>query len=176
MLRLSDQARKQGVLAIEPLLPELRGAPFCHGCMAMVVDGTPGDEVEKIMQRELHATHGRHLKSAGVLRKAAEVSPAMGLIGTLVGLVQMLGNLEDPTTIGPSMAVALLTTFYGAILANMVFSPLASKLERIADEEALLNRIYLTAAASIGRRENPRRLEVLLNSLLSPAKRVALYS
>ena len=114
----------------------------------------------------------RHEKSAGVFRKAAEVSPAMGLIGTLVGLVQMLGNLEDPSTIGPAMAVALLTTFYGAILANMVFAPLASKLERNSDEEALVQNLYLLGAVSIGRRENPRHLEAMLNSLLPPSARL----
>ena len=91
----------------------------------MVVDGTPGEEVEIILRRDMQATILRHQKSANVLRKAAEFSPAMGLIGTLIGLVQMLGSLDDPSTIGPSMAVALLTTFYGAVLANMVFSPLA---------------------------------------------------
>ena len=90
----------------------------------------------------------------------------------LIGLVQMLGNLDDPSSIGPAMAVALLTTFYGAVLANMVFLPLASKLERNSTEEALVSNIYLMGAASIGRQENPRRLEMLLNSLLPPSQRV----
>ena len=104
-----------------------------------------------------------------------EFSPAMGLIGTLIGLVQMLGNLGDPSTIGPAMAVALLTTFYGAVLANMVFLPLASKLERNSKEEALVSNIYLMGAASIGRQENPRRLEMLINSLLPPSQRVRYF-
>jgi chemotaxis protein MotA len=97
----------------------------------------------------------------------------MGLIGTLVGLVQILGGLDDPSTIGPAMAVALLTTFYGAVLANMVFSPLATKLERNFSSETLLNEVYVTAAASIGRQENPRRFEMLLNTLIPPARRIA---
>jgi len=92
----------------------------------------------------------------------------MGLIGTLVGLVQMLGMLEDPSTIGPSMAVALLTTFYGAILANLVFTLLASKLERNGAEDELMNEMYVMAAASIARQEYPRRLEMLLNMILPP--------
>ena len=99
----------------------------------------------------------------------------MGLIGTLVGLVQMLGSLDDPSTIGPSMAVALLTTFYGAILANMVFSPMAAKLERNSNEESMVNTVFLTAAASMGRQENPRRLEMLLNTILPPAHRLQYY-
>ena len=138
----------------------------------MVVDGSKSDEIERVMTRKVNAMAVRHAKAAGVLRKAADVSPAMGLIGTLVGLVQMLGQLDDPSTIGPSMAVALLTTFYGAVLSNMVFSPLASKLERNSDEEMLLNNIYVTGVTSIGRQENPRRLEMLVNTLLSPADRV----
>ena len=99
----------------------------------------------------------------------------MGLIGTLIGLVQMLGSLDDPSTIGPAMAVALLTTFYGVLLATLVFSPLASKLERNAAEEALLNNVYVTATSSIGRQENPRRLEMLLNTILPPAKRIQVF-
>jgi chemotaxis protein MotA len=136
--------------------------------MSMAIDGTPGEEIERIMQRELQATSHRNTRTVSILRKAADISPAMGLIGTLVGLVQMLGNLEDPSTIGPSMAIALLTTFYGAILANMVFTPLASKLERNSADETLINTLYVMAAASIGRQENPRRLEMLLNTVLPP--------
>ena len=98
--------------------------------------------------------------------------PAWGLLGTPGGLVPMRGQLDATSTIGPSMAVALLTTFYGAVLSNMVFSPLAAKLERNSDEEMLLNNIYVTGVTSIGRQENPRRLEMLVNTLLSPADRV----
>jgi chemotaxis protein MotA len=106
------------------------------------------------------------------LRKAADISPAMGLIGTLIGLVQMLSNLEDPSSIGPSMAIALLTTFYGAILSNMLFAPLAAKLERNSAEEALAAEMVLLGTTSISRQENPRRLETSVNALLPPAKRV----
>ena len=110
-----------------------------------------------------------------MLRKASEVAPAMGLIGTLVGLVQMLGHLSDPSSIGPGMAIALLTTFYGAILGSMVFSPLAAKLERNAAEEALLNRIYLMTSAAIGSRNHPGRLQLLLNTILPPTDKVHVY-
>jgi len=139
------------------------------------VDGSEPDEVERIMQSELQATTERQTRAVGMLRKAAEISPAMGLIGTLVGLVQMLGTLEDPSTIGPSMAVALLTTFYGAILSNLVFTPLASKLERNSAEDALMNEMYVMAAASIARQENPRRLEMLLNTILPPENKVVYF-
>ncbi len=175
VLKIAEMARKQGVLALQNILGSIQAEPFLHKGVSMVVDGTPGSEVEAIMRRELHSTVQRHTKSTNVLRKMGEVSPAMGLIGTLIGLVQMLGNLDDPSAIGPAMAVALLTTFYGAVLANMVFLPLASKLERNSMEEALVNNIYLMGAASIGRQENPRRLEMLLNSLLSPSLRVRYF-
>ncbi len=175
VLQVAEAARRQGVLSLQNRLDSLRGEPFLHKGISMVVDGTPGEEVETIMRRDIHSTVQRHHKSTDVLRKAAEFSPAMGLIGTLIGLVQMLGKLDDPAIIGPSMAVALLTTFYGAVLANMVFSPLASKLERNSAEEAVVNNVYLMGAASIGRQENPRRLEMLLNSVLPPSKRVQYF-
>ena len=175
VLRIAEMSRRQGVLAIQDVLGQLRRQALLYKGMSMVVDGTPGEEVEAIMKREMQATMLRHQQSTLVLRKAAEYSPAMGLIGTLIGLVQMLGNLDDPSAIGPAMAVALLTTFYGAVLANMVFSPLASKLERNSAEELLISTLYLLGASSIGRQENPRRLEMLLNSVLPPAKRVQYF-
>lgn len=172
MLQVAQVARYRGVLAIQSYLPVLEGQPMLVQGLNMVIDGTTGDDVERIMLREVQARAQRNARSVSILRKAAELSPAMGLIGTLVGLVQMLSNLEDPSTIGPSMAVALLTTFYGACLANMVFNPLASKLERNAAEDMLTNHLCVTAAASIGRQENPRRLEMLFNTMLPPSQRV----
>lgn len=175
ILKLAELARKEGVLAIQGALEQLRSAPFLRKAATLVIDGTPGEEVERILNIELAAMTQRHARGASVLRKAAEISPAMGLIGTLVGLVQMLGNLEDPATIGPSMAVALLTTFYGAVLATLVFSPLAAKLERNSAEEMLLNKLYVIGAGSISRLENPRRLEMLLNTVLPPTQRLRYY-
>ena len=175
VLQIAELARRQGVLSLQGVLNQLEDEPLLHKGMSMVVDGTPGEEVEGILKKDMMATVQRHHKSASVLKKAAEFSPAMGLIGTLIGLVQMLGNLDDPSTIGPSMAVALLTTFYGAVMANMVFSPMAAKLERNSAEEAMVNNIYVMGASSIGRQENPRRLEMLLNSVLPPAKRIQYF-
>jgi chemotaxis protein MotA len=173
LIEVAERARKEGILALQKVLSQFESEPFLHRAMQMVSDGTPGNDVERIMRKEMSSMRSRHGQSVGVFRRAAEVSPAMGLIGTLVGLVQMLGGLDDPSTIGPAMAVALLTTFYGAVLANMVFAPLATKLERKSVSETLLNEIYVTAAASIGRQENPRRLEMLLNTLLPPSERIA---
>lgn len=175
VLRIAEVARRKGVLALQSSVDALGNEPFLQKGLSMVVDGTPGEEVEQIMRRDLQATIQRHARSTSVLRRMAEFAPAMGLIGTLIGLVQMLGNLQDPETIGPSMAVALLTTFYGAVLANMVFMPLASKLERNSNEETLVNNIYVMGASSIGRQENPRRLEMLINSILPPPQRVQYF-
>lgn len=172
-LQIAERARQDGVLSLQDFLDQARGDPFFTRGLRLVVDGAPAAEAETVMRTELHAIADRHNKGADILRRAAEVAPAMGLIGTLVGLVQMLGNLDDPSAIGPAMAVALLTTFYGAVLGNMVFGPLASKLERKSDEEALLNEIYLLGVTSVARQEHPRRLEVLLNTILPPAKRIS---
>ena len=175
VLQLADLSRRKGLLAMEPYVPRLMNEEMLHKGLKMLLDGSSGDEIERIMQGEMQAAARRHTRTVGVLRKAAEISPAMGLIGTLVGLVQMLGNLSDPSTIGPSMAVALLTTFYGAVMANMIFSPLASKLERNSSEDALINQIHVMATASMGRHENPRRLEMLLNTILPPDQRIEYF-
>ncbi|MDP6346642.1 MAG: MotA/TolQ/ExbB proton channel family protein [Alphaproteobacteria bacterium] len=175
VLELADLARKNGVLGMQESLKNLDDSPFLQKGLSMVVDGTPGDDVEKVMRQEIRGMAARHENGVGILQRAATVAPAMGLIGTLVGLVQMLGNLDDPDAIGPSMAVALLTTLYGAMLANMVFSPMAGKLERNSKEETLLMNVFTLGAGSIGRQENPRRLEILLNALLPPAKRIQFF-
>ena len=175
VLDLAETARRKGVLALQDLIPELGRYPFLARGLQLATDGLPGDQVERIMRQEMMATAERHNRGVAVLYRAADVAPAMGLIGTLVGLVQMLGRLEDPATIGPSMAVALLTTFYGAVLANMVFTPLATKLEKNAAEERSLNEVYVLGVTSIGRQENPRRLEILINTVLPPSKRVSYF-
>jgi chemotaxis protein MotA len=175
VLHLASLARQNGILSLQKSLPRTRQRPFLHRAVGFAIDGTSAEDMERTMAGELHATAQRHLRSSGILRRAGEVAPAMGLIGTLVGLVQMLGNLEEPSTIGPAMAVALLTTFYGAVLANMVFLPLAKKLERNSEMEAQVNEIYAAGAISICRKENPRRLEMLLNTILPPARRINLF-
>jgi len=172
MLYVADRARREGPLSIESSAKSAHAGRFLTQAISLVADGLPAEEIEQMLARESRATRERHVRSAGVLRRAGEVAPAMGLIGTLVGLVQMLGNLDDPSTIGPSMAVALLTTFYGAILANMVFNPLANKLERNSEIELMVNQIYAIGVASVSRQENPRRLEMIINTILSPVQRV----
>ena len=175
ILKMAEAARRIGLLALQNDLNGSHQSRFLTHAISLVIDGFPTEEIEHNLGRERHATSERHARSAGVLRRAGEVAPAMGLIGTLVGLVQMLGNLQNPAAIGPAMAVALLTTFYGAVLANMVFHPLATKLERNSEVEAMVNKIFAIGAASISRQENPRRLEMTINAILSPVQRVSYF-
>ena len=174
-MQLAELTRKHGLLALEKVIPQIKDEGFLARALTLVLDGTPLADIERILRKENAAIHARHYKSASILRRAAEIAPAMGLIGTLVGLVQMLGFLDNPSKIGPSMAIALLTTLYGALLANLVFIPLAAKLERNSIEEELVNTIYVIAATSISRQENPRRLEMMLNTVLPPAKRIQFF-
>lgn len=174
-IQIAEIARKKGLLELENHGNLMSHNPVLFKAVQLIVDGILPEQMEHILSIELSAMSERHTKSASVLRKCAEISPAMGLIGTLIGLVQMLGNLSDPSTIGPAMAVALLTTFYGAILAFVVFSPLASKLERNSKVELMIAEIYVRAANSIANKENPRQLEILLNSILPPSKRIQYF-
>jgi chemotaxis protein MotA len=176
VVHVADAARSSGVVSLQPLIAAARHDPLLQRAMAMIVDGLPAEEVERILRTEIEADQARARAGAAVLRRAAEVAPAMGLIGTLVGLVQMLGNLSTPSAIGPAMAVALLTTFYGAVLGSMVLTPLAGKVERNADAQALNASLYMLAAASMARQENPRRLEMIVNTVLPPELRLSSFA
>jgi chemotaxis protein MotA len=175
LIDLAVIAKKHGILALGKNEAELRKDPFLFRSMQMVIDGYPAKEIDTLLEQEIDALVERHTRSAGITRRAAEVAPAMGLIGTLVGLVQMLADLENPETIGPAMAVALLTTFYGAILGTIVMAPLAVKLEKNTSDETLIKTLIKTACVSIARQENPRRLEMLLNSELPPSQRIKYF-
>lgn len=175
VIRLAERTRKEGMMVLKSLLPSMRGAPFLSNACQLILDGSTPEEADGILEREANAAANRYLRSIEVLRRAGEVAPAMGLIGTLIGLVQMLGNLDDPGAIGPAMAVALLTTLYGALLAHLVFVPLAAKAERLISDETLLNTVYAMGVSAIGRKENPRRLEMLLNTVLPPTRKVMYF-
>lgn len=176
ILKLAERVRKAGgPAALGRMMPAFRNNPFLHQAMQMLVDGASDEELARYLDSEVAAIRARRARAATVLRRAGEIAPALGLIGTLIGLVQMLGRLETPSSLGPAMALAILTTLYGAMLAHVVLLPLADRLERLADEEGLVHRLYAAGARSIGRRENPRRLEMLLNSLLPPDRRVRYF-
>ncbi len=175
LMDIAAVARKRGLLALAGLENELRKDPFLHKAVQLVTDGYTGEDIDRLLGQEVDSLIERHRRSASIIRRSSEVAPAMGLIGTLVGLVQMLAELSNPENIGPAMAVALLTTFYGAILGTVILAPLAAKLEKNSSDEARVKNLILVAMGSIARQENPRRLEMLLNSELPPSERIRYF-
>lgn len=174
LLELSKQGRANGVLSLQQAAVR-ENHVFLRQALSLAVDGAPAEAIEKILTQDTASLLERQERALAVLRRAAEVAPAMGLIGTLIGLVQMLGQLSTPEAIGPAMAVAILTTFYGAVLAYMVFTPLAAKLEQLSADDLLTRKLMLAATLSILKQENPRGLELTLNSLLPPTHRVRVF-
>ncbi|MEZ5825181.1 MAG: MotA/TolQ/ExbB proton channel family protein [Geminicoccaceae bacterium] len=171
-LAIAELARREDLRKVETRSGTLAQRPIlCRG-IEMLLDGTRIEQIQFAMQREVALLDERRLGAESILRRAADIAPAMGLIGTLIGLVQMLGQLDDPTAIGPGMAVALLTTFYGAMIAHAILTPLAERLSRLGDAERLQHEIQLLCVMSIAERENPRRLETLLNGLLPPSEQL----
>ncbi len=149
-------------------LAGLKTHAFFREALELVFDaGGGGQGFAEVMEAELAAARMRRARAAAILRRAGEVAPAFGLIGTLIGLVQMLAGLDAPEKLGPAMALALLTTLYGALLAHVVFLPLADRIERLAEEEDLVRRIYAIGARAIGRREHPEQLARLLKGLVA---------
>ena len=175
LMDLSTVARKKGVLALSGYERELGKEPFLQKALQMVIDGFNENDILRVLQIEIDAETERTKRAVSILRRGSEIAPAMGLIGTLVGLVQMLADLENPETIGPAMAVALLTTFYGAILGTVVLAPMAAKLEKNAADEFLTKTLIMKTAVSIVRQENPRNLEMILNSELPPSERIVYF-
>ncbi len=175
LVELAERARLRGPLALENDLARLTDDRFLVKAVALVIDNTPPETIERELRTELQATLVRHRLAADMLRRGGEVAPAMGLIGTLVGLVQMLSNLNTPSSIGPAMAVAILATLYGAVLANVILLPIAGKLERNNQAESLIANLAIMAAVSMAAHDSPRRLEVMLNGILPPAERIACF-
>ncbi len=174
MVELSQKSRVSGILNIQEEVEAFKDR-FARQGFLLAIDGVNPEAINKILEDDTLSMIDRHNKTISILRRSAELAPAMGLIGTLIGLVQMLGNLADPSAIGPAMAVALLTTLYGAILANMVFTPLAAKLEKNSLSEIQLRRIYTTSVMSVVKQENPRQLEIMLNAILPPTERIKVF-
>lgn len=141
--------------------------PFIRKGLLLVVDGVEPEVINDILEAEIMAMEERHAKSRSLFEKAAEYAPSWGMIGTLIGLVLMLNQLSDPSTLGPSMAVALLTTLYGTVLANLVFTPMANKLEGKTEEEAFYKQIIIEGIIGVQSGQNPRILEEKLNAFLS---------
>ncbi|PXW88167.1 chemotaxis protein MotA [Streptohalobacillus salinus] len=164
--RLSERARREGLLALETELEEVTD-PFIKKGVLLAIDGIEPEVIHDIMSAEITAMEDRHAKGRVILEKAGDYAPAWGMIGTLIGLVLMLNDLNDPTTLGPQMAVALLTTFYGAVLANLVFIPMAGKLESKTEQEVFMKQIVIEGVIGVQSGQNPRILKEKLSAFLS---------
>ncbi|HIF9313495.1 TPA: flagellar motor protein PomA [Photobacterium damselae] len=169
IVEMADAARKGGFLALEEMEIE---NPFLRKGIDLLVDGHDADVVRATLQKDISLTHERHEQGIGIFTSFADVGPAMGMIGTLIGLVAMLSNMDDPKSIGPAMAVALLTTLYGSILANMVALPIADKLSLRKDQERLNRRLILDGVLAIQDGQNPRVIDGYLKNYLHEKKRV----
>ncbi len=172
IINLSNKSRKDGLLALEEATHDMEDE-FLKKGVNLVVDGTDPELVRGILETDLLNIEARHKKVIGFWEKWAEMGPAWGMIGTLIGLVNMLKNLEDSSTIGPNMAVALLTTLYGSLIANWLASPTAAKLKVNNDMEIMMKNITVEGLLSIQAGENPRVIEEKLKSFLSPSQRAA---
>lgn len=172
IIDLSNVARKEGLLSLEEAAADLN-EPFLKKGILLIVDGTDPDLVRGIMETELISNEARHKKVIGFWDTLGAMGPAWGMIGTLVGLVSMLNNMSDAATIGPSMAVALITTLYGSLLANWLCGPIAGKLKADSALEMQLKEIMIEGLLSIQAGENPRVIEEKLKSFLAPKDRVS---
>ncbi|MDR2488094.1 MAG: motility protein A [Desulfovibrio sp.] len=166
----ANRARREGILALEPIIKGIDD-PYLRKGLQLTVDGLEPAAIQNIMETEIGNIEGRHEVGVELLSALAAYSPALGMIGTVIGLVQMLKTMDDPSTIGPSMAIALITTFYGAILANLVFLPLVGKLKHRSKEEVLIMEMQMEGVLGISRGENPRIIMEKLNSYQPPKER-----
>ena len=175
IIELSNVARTEGLLALEEVSGELDDAFMKKGIL-LIVDGTDPELVRAIMETELVSTEERHKKNINFWSDLGAMGPAWGMIGTLIGLVLMLQNLSDASTIGPAMAVALITTFYGSLLANWICTPTSNKLKANNATEIACKEIMIEGLLSIQAGENPRVIEEKLKSFLAPKDRSAASS
>ncbi len=166
----ANRARREGILSLEPIVKTLDDQYLKKG-LQLTVDGLEPASIESIMQGEIASRENRHGMGVELVLALATYAPALGMIGTVIGLVQMLQNMSDPNAIGPAMAVALITTFYGAVLANLVFLPMAGKLKHRSKEEVNIMEMQLEGIVAIARGENPRIILEKLSSYLPPQQR-----
>ncbi len=169
IIHLCGEAKKQGVLGLEAHTAKINNR-FFQTAIGMVVDGLDPDHVTSTLRLQNMTIRERHKTGRMLLESAGTWAPAFGMIGTLIGLIQMMANMEDPSQIGPQMAIALLTTFYGAVLANLIFLPMAGKLKRLTEIEILTNSIIIEGVVGIQTGAAPTVLEGRLKSYLETTR------
>ncbi len=172
IIDLSNVARKEGLLSLEEAAADM-DEPFLKKGILLIVDGTDPELVRAILETELFSTEGRHKNLIGFWDTLGAMGPAWGMIGTLVGLVNMLNNMSDASAIGPAMAVALITTLYGSLLANWICTPVSNKLKQKNAAEVMQKEVMIEGLLSIQAGENPRVIEEKLKSFLAPKDRVS---
>ncbi len=170
LVEFSGMARKEGILSLEKAAAEVNHG-FLKKGIQLAVDGLENQSVREILEIEIQKQEERHKLGAEIFTSMGTYGPAMGMIGTLIGLVQMLQTMNDPSSIGPAMAVALLTTFYGAIMANMLFLPMAGKLRNNSAKEVFTNELIMEGILAINSGDNPRVVEQKLHSFIAPKLR-----
>ena len=174
LMEFANKARKEGILSLQGMMDQVED-DFLVKAMQMAVDGQEPDTLKAMLTTETDYLAERHDKGQAIFTSLAAYAPAMGMVGTLIGLVQMLMNMSDPDSIGPAMAVALLTTLYGAVLANVFFAPMAGKLKNRADSEALMKQLVIEGMQSILSGENPRIMEQKLHAFIAPKLRESTF-
>ncbi len=170
VVSLAETARRDGLLALEGRIGEIKN-PFIVMGIQMAVDGTRAEVIEEVLRTEIDCTAMRHSQGKSILDQAGKFAPAFGMIGTLLGLVIMLGNMSDPNAIGPGMAVALLTTLYGAILSNAIMLPFSEKLNYLNKQELLAMDIIVRGVMGIQSGDNPRVIQQKLLAFVPPKAR-----
>ena len=168
MIGYAKMAKKEGLISLDQENPK---DPFMAKALRYLSDGYDEHLIEEMLNKDIRLTVARHVTGQGVFKGMGDSAPAFGMIGTLIGLVQMLQTMDDPSTIGPAMAVALLTTFYGALIANVVFLPISGKLRNRSSEEVMAKELMAEGIMSIAKGDNPRLLEQKLNAFLAPQLR-----
>jgi chemotaxis protein MotA len=168
VVEMADAARKGGFLALEEAQID---NPFMQKGVDMLVDGHDVEVVRETLSKDISMTTQRHEFGATIFKALGDIAPAMGMIGTLIGLVAMLSNMDDPKSIGPAMAVALLTTLYGAFLANIICLPISAKLNVRSHEEKVNQSLVLDGILGIADGQNPRVIDGILKSYLAESKR-----
>lgn len=166
----AGKARKEGILSLQSVTKEVDDPFFLKG-LQMAVDGQEPDKLKEMLDSEIEYLEERHERGSEIMVAMGTYAPAMGMIGTLIGLVQMLQTMNDPSSIGPAMAVALLTTFYGAVIANIICMPMSGKLKNRSSDEVLDKTLIAEGMRSILEGENPRVLEHRLHAFVSPKDR-----
>jgi chemotaxis protein MotA len=175
LMEFANKARKEGILSLQGAIDSIDDE-FLVKALQMAVDGQEPDDLKAMLNTEIDYIAQRHSPGVSIFESLGAISPAMGMVGTLIGLVQMLQNMSDPASIGPAMAVALLTTFYGAVLANIIFLPIAGKLKTRSKTEILQKTIIVEGMGSILSGENPRVMEQKLHAFIAPKLRESVFN